>query len=324
MCAPMLNLFPERIPLNMDTSVILNQMIILFIMIFIGYFLFKAGIITPEFNRLLTKLILNLTMPCLILNSVLQSSGDRNYKTVLLVFGIAIAMYIILPIISTIIIKLFHFPKPQQELYIFMMIFSNVGFMGFPLIAAVYGDGAVFYTAIFNIIFNLSSFTFGIWLISHGTSIKITFTVKRLLTPGVIFSLLAIVLYFLNINLPQVIVSPINSIGAMTTPLAMLVIGSTLATMKIRDIFNDWHVYPFALIKQIMLPFLLYPVIHYFITDDLILGITFIMLLVPVANTSVLFATEYGNDEQLAAKNVFITTLLSVITVPLMVYLCMK
>ncbi|MCW5336067.1 AEC family transporter, partial [Pseudomonas aeruginosa] len=109
----------------------------------------------------------------------------------------------------------------------------------------------------------------------------------------------------------------------LTTPLAMLLMGATLAAMNVKEIFNDWRVYPYAVIKQLGLPLLMWPLLKWVIKDPFILGITFLLAAMPVANMSVLFATEYHRDEKLAAKNVFITTLLSIITVPMVIYICM-
>ena len=102
----------------------------------------------------------------------------------------------------------------------------------------------------------------------------------------------------------------------------MILIGATLATMNFRAIFNDWHVYPFAAVRQIVLPLIFWPILSFFIRDTFILSVVYILLLLPIANTSVLFATEYDGNEQLAAKSVFITTVLAIVTVPLMLMIC--
>ena len=118
-------------------------------------------------------------------------------------------------------------------------------------------------------------------------------------------SVLAIVVYFLNLDFPQDIRSVVSSVGAITTPLAMILIGANLAAMELKSIFNDWHVYVYSVVKLC-------------VPDEFILNIIYILLLMPVANTSVLFATEFGGNEHLAAKTVFITTVMSIVTVPLL------
>ena len=149
------------------------------------------------------------------------------------------------------------------------------------------------------------------------------FKLKNLLSPGVSISVMSIVVYFMNIPFPQDIRAVVSSVGGITTPLAMILIGATLATMELKSIFSDWHVYFYSLVKQVFVPLLLWPVLKLCISDEFILSVVYILILMPVANTSVLFATEYGGDEKLAAKTVFITTVMSIVTVPLLLMICM-
>jgi hypothetical protein len=288
-----------------------------------GYLLYKIKIFNTEVNQKLTKLLLNVSMPALIISSVLEQTERPPVNEVLMVFAVAVAMYVVLPIISIILVKLMRVPKEQQGLYMFMNTFSNVGFMGFPIISALYGEKGVFYAAIINIIFNLSVFTYGIIMVHYASGEKANLSWKKLLSPGILCSLFAILVYALNIKLPTPVSDAVSTLGGLTTPLAMLIIGSTLATMDIKSVFNDGRVYVFSIIKQLILPILLFYVAKLLIHNEYILGITFIMLLMPVANTGLLFATEYGRDEKLAAKTVFITTVMSLITIPLGIWICM-
>ena len=212
-------------------------------------------------------------------------------------------------------------PLPQQGLYIFMTVFSNIGFMGFPVMKAIFGNDAVFYTAIFNMLFNLLVFSVGTGIMGYGTGKKMKFNPKDLLSPGVVASLVALVIYMGKIQFPDVISSTVTMIGDITTPIAMLIIGSTLANIPLKEVFSELRIYPYTVIKQVIIPVLAYPILRLFIQDPLILGVTLIMISMPVANSAVLFATEYDGDVSLAAKAVFMTTLLSIVTIPFIVAL---
>lgn len=297
------------------------QMIQLFLVISIGYILFKIKILDVDFNKKLTTLLLSVTTPALIVSSVLTTTDYLPIKDILFVFLVGIIIYIALPIIGFIIVKIMRVPMPQQGLYIFMTVFSNIGFMGFPVMKAIFGNDAIFYTAIFNMIFNLLVFTVGTGIMGYGTDRKTKINPKDLLSPGVVASLIALLIYFVQLKFPDVIVSTVTMIGDITTPMAMLIIGSTLANIPIKEVFGELRLYPYTLIKQVILPILAYPILSLFIKDSLILGVTLIMISMPVANTAVLFATEYDGDVSLAAKSVFMTTLLSIITIPLIVAL---
>ena len=308
----------------MDIQVIINQLMILFLVILVGFILFKVKIMTVEFNKLLTRLLLDITLPAMILASVMEQTQRPEMKTVLTVLAIAFALYfVVLPLISVVLVKVLRIPKAEQGLYIFMNIFSNIGFMGFPMIDAIYGSDAVFYAAIFNLIFNLCIYMLGVPIMRYGTGQKTEFNAKSLLTPGIILSLTAIVIYFFNIPCHKVLADAVDMIGSITSPVAMLLIGATLARMDINAVFTEWRIYPFSLIKQILIPLLLWFPLKWLVHDELILGISLIMISMPIANTAVLFATEYDGNEMLAAKTVFITTVMSIGTIPLVIGLCM-
>lgn len=305
----------------MDIQVVLMQMIQLFLVIGLGYFLFKMKILDVELNKRLTTLLLTVTTPALIISSVLSTTEYLLFTDILFVFLVGIIVYIVLPILGFILVKIMRIPLPQQGLYIFMTVFSNIGFMGFPVMKAIFGNDAVFYTAIFNMLFNLLVFSVGTGIMGYGTGRKMKFNPKDLLSPGVIASLVALVIYMAKIQFPDVISSTVTMIGDITTPIAMLIIGSTLANIPLKEVFSELRIYPYTLIKQVIIPILAYPILRLFIQDPLILGVTLIMISMPVANSAVLFATEYDGDVSLAAKAVFMTTLLSIVTIPLIVAL---
>lgn len=307
----------------MEIEIILHQMLQLFIIMFLGYVLHKVKLIDHDFIKKLTKLLLNVTLPATIFSSVLQQESERDMGAVGEVFLIGVAVYVVLPVVSLLAVKLMRLPKKDRSLYAFMMTYSNIGFMGFPLMDALYGQTAVFYAAIINIIFNISVFTCGVLMMNAGKdggNTKLKW--RNLLSPGVSVSTLSVAVYLLNISFPEDIKSVVSSVGNITTPLAMILIGATLATMDVKSIFNDWHVYFYSAVKQIVIPLLFWPALKFLIHDPFILAVVFILILMPVANTSVLFATEYDGDEKLAAKTIFITTVMSIVTVPLLLMIC--
>lgn len=306
----------------MDIIVIFNQMIILFLMMLLGFILFKVDIMDPGFNKRLTKILLNVSVPCMILSSVLEQTGERDISAVLTIFVIAVATYLVLPVIAYLMLYLFRVPKKDKGIYMIMTVYSNVGFMGFPVIQALLGLTAVFYAAIFNVVFNLSIYTIGIVMVHMGRTEKAPLRFKTLLSPGILLSVLAIIVYFLNIDAPYVISRTLSSVGALTVPLAMMIIGATLATMNFKELFDDLRIYPYILFRQIILPLIGFVILKMTVKDTFILGISAVLLMMPVANTAVLYANEYGCDEKLAAKAVFLSTLISVITIPLLVSIC--
>lgn len=301
----------------MDIYVLVAQMIQLFLVIFCGYGLFKLGVLTPEVDSHLTKLVLNVTLPLLILNSVLTQTESNNSARMFTVFIASAVVYVLLPLVSFAAVRLLRLPQNQQGVYAFMNTYSNVGFMGFPLITTLYGEQALLYATVLNILFNLSAYSIGVWMMHYGSRQKGLLNPKAILNPGMVGSILALFLYFFPVQVPAPVSGAIGSIGGLTSPLAMLLIGATLAGVPFREMFNDWKIYLFMVLKQIILPLLLWPLLCLTISDAYIRGIIFVLLSMPVGNTVVLFATQYQKDQTLATKGVFVTTLFSLVTIPL-------
>ncbi len=312
-----------------DITVLVNQLIQLFFIICIGYLVFKIGILNENVNKHINSLVINVTMPLMIISSVLSISDRPDASIIVSLFSVSIGFFILMPVLAFIIVKIMfqtmHIVKARQGAYMFMMIFSNVGFMGMPILLAACGkDGptAVFYAAVLNIFFNLAVFTYGVIIIGYGSAVEATLKVKDLLSPGILSSVIAIIIYALNIHFPSTIENVFDTVGDLTSPLAMILVGSTLASMKLREVFNEWRIYVFTIIKQFILPILLYPVFRFCISDDLLFNVMFIEFLMPIANIALMLATEHGLDYKFVSKTIFISTLLSLVTIPLVLYLC--
>lgn len=312
-----------------DITVLVNQLIQLFLIICIGYLVFKIGILNETVNKHINSLVINVTMPLMIISSVLTMNDRPDASIIASLFAVSIGFFIIMPVLAFLIVKIMlktmHIVKARQGVYMFMLIFSNVGFMGMPILNAACGeDGptAVFYAAVLNIFFNLAVFTYGVIIIGYGDTIKTTLRFKDLLSPGILSSVIAIIIYAFNIHFPSTIENVFDTVGDLTSPLAMILVGSTLASMKLKEVFNEWRVYVFAVIKQFILPVLLYPVFRFCISDDLLFNAMFIEFLMPIANIALMLATEHRLDYKFVSKTIFISTLMSLFSIPLVLYLC--
>lgn len=302
----------------MEISVLINQLIQLFILMGVGYFVYKIKIMDADFNKKLTNFVLKVTLPCMIIASVFNSSNDGDHSRILVSFIVAIIMYLLLPVVGIIVAKLIRCEKDDTGIYVFMTVYSNASFMGFPVIESVLGSEALLYAAIFCMIFNITCFSIGIKEINYPEKSEKKMKVKDiLLHPGVFSAVIALVLYFINPTLPDLITGPITSVGKLTSVLAMILMGASLAKIPVKSVFNDIRPYIFIIIKQVIIPIILWPLLKACIKDMTVLGVTMIMLAMPIANMVVMFAIEYDRDEELAAKNVFLSTLFSIVLLPL-------
>ena len=303
----------------MNIGVIINQMLVLFIVMIIGYIANKKNILDVNMNKKLSSLLLNITAPALILSSVVNKSSKGDPKLVLEVFILSIILYAILPLIGIFLAKILRVSKEDENLYQFMTIFANIGYMGFPVIESIFGSSAVFFVAIINLVFNVFCFSYGIYLISESN--ELSFDIKTLINPGIIVSIIAIIIYITNIEVSPIIKEVTYMVGGITTPLSMMLIGSSLAQIPIKEVFLEKKLYPYTFIKQIIIPIIFFLVLKSFVTNELILGIIIVISAMPVGTITIMFCNEYEGNINLASKSIFITTLFSVVTIPVLVYM---
>ena len=306
----------------MDMSVIINQMIILFILMGIGFSIVKLGLLEDNFNKSLSTFIINVSMPALIISSVVGSKPPQNKFLVLLLFGLACLSYFFVPFIGWISCYLLSIPKNNHTTFIYMMTFSNTAFIGFPVIQSIFGEESIFYTAILNLAFNLFNYSLGISLMS-GSGLS-NFKIKKLCNPGIFAAILALAIYFLQLSFPAPITGSLRMLGSTTSPLAMIVIGMNLAKIPLKSVFTNLRLYPFALIKLIGLPLLAYPLIQLFVKDTLVKGVLVISLAMPVATSTILFANEFNKDTSEITRCISLTTLLSMASIPFIAFILFR
>jgi len=294
-------------------------MLVLFGTIAVGYLAGKLRIVGPDFNRSLSGLIINFCASALIINSVIGTERVLSNAQVLALTGIAVLSYAVLILIAQFLPRLLGVKKADWGVWRFMTIFSNVGFMGFPVVQAIYGAEAVFFAAIFQIPFNLLCFTYGARLIGGDKLGPIR--AKQFLNPMVIATTLAYVLYLVGWRAPKVLVDFTGFVGSITSPGAMIVLGVSLASVSLKSLFTDWRVYVLSALKLVVIPVATFFALKGFVTNELMLGITVIIMAMPAATNATILAARYDGDQVTAAKGVFVSTLLSVGTIPLLMWL---
>ena len=302
----------------MDIQVIINQMVILFLVMIVGYIANKVKILDKELNQKLSSLVLNVTSPALILYSV-SEPVEVDLNTVLQIFLLSVAVYVVLPFIGIFFARILKVAKEDRNLYQFMTIFSNIGFMGYPVIQAIFGKEALFFASICNLVFNILCYSYGVFLISGAG--KVSFDYKKLINPGIIFSIIAVVIYLTKWQMPVIIGETSDLVGSITTPLAMMIIGSSLAEIPIKEVVSDIRIYIYTIIKQIIMPILFWWVLKFIVHDAMVLGVLVVLIAMPVGTIAIMFCNQFGGNTSLASKSIFITTLASVFTIPTLVYL---
>ncbi len=288
------------------------QIMSLFLIMVIGYIINKRGILDDVANVRLTKLVINISMPAQIIKAFVSNQGIVSNKEVLMVFRISFLMYFVYAIIGVLFLFVTRVSKEQRGTYLFMTMFGNCGFMGFPVVVAMLGEEALIYAVIFNVVFNLLVYSVGILMIGKG------FDAKKLINMPLMASLLSIVLYFANIKLPVPVMNCLDTLGNVTTPVAMLLLGSVIAGMNIKELFDEWRVYLFTIVKLAVLPAVSIFLINRLpIQSDLIVGCMILLSAMPVATNTTMLALEYNGDVKLSSKGIFFTTVLCMISIPI-------
>lgn len=295
-------------------------MVALFLMMLIGYYCGKKEVLNETTSKNISWLVVNVANVAMIINSGVSNSRDEIApKNLALVSGLAVLVYAVLLLLAWLLPILLKIKKEEQGTYRAMLVFSNIGFMGLPLLSAIAEKEAVLYAAIFIFIFNVLIYTYGIFAMASPADAehKNSFQWKKLCNPGVISCILALILFFLNVKLPSFANTTLSSLSSLTGPLSMLVIGRSFMDFRIVDLFKDVKLVFFSLIKLLVIPVIGLFVIKSFIGDATILNVALVMLATPVASMVAMMAQQYDGNISLASRGVALSTLLSVVTLPI-------
>lgn len=302
----------------MDIMVVFQTMLKLFLLLILGFVLFKCHIFDEYTNKKISALIVNVASPMLIISSIAGVEGS-NKSIVFLMIGAGILMYIGFIILGKIINRIFPFPKKDWPVYECMVVFANTGFMGYPVLLDVFGQEAVFYASLIHMAFNFFVYTYAIICLTKGDDSEFKLNFKQLLTPGIILIFVGIFIYLFDIQLPSVLMDTINSVGSLTAPLSMMMIGSSLAVYPIKDSFTDWRSYVFAFVRLMIVPFVTMIMCRLLHIDAYYANITIITNAMPVGSMVLMLATQYNANVKIVTRNIIVSTLLSVITIPIVV-----
>lgn len=295
---------------------VVAKVAVILILIVVGYLTTKKGMLTDRGTGEITSLLLKIVTPCVIVNSFIGSSSGLG--------GYDMLMAVVLPAVWTAIaigISLLVFRKEtpeRQKVLRFAIIFSNTGFMGIPLVQGIVGDTGVIYASFGVVVFNVVCWTYGYSMMSGGARLNLK---TLLLNPGVIGLAFGLPIYFFQIHLPQVLAEPLAALAALNTPLAMLVIGSYIAKVDVHSFVSDRNVYKVSFLRLVAAPALYLLVLALARPNEELFVSSMIQAAAPVAANAVLFAVQYKRDSALASKLVAVSTVLSVLTIPLMTVL---
>lgn len=309
----------------MYVEILIKKLLVLLIPIIIGYYCRKINLFHERANIAFSKLMTEVSMPCLIFFSIAaqENVGSKYDSLIILALAfVSLGAFIIVAIFSD---KLYGANKDEIGIIKFITVFNNCSFMGLPILVAVLNKVGVFYIAIFNIANSLLVFTIGLYYIGLSAKNMARFSFKMLINSGNIATIIALLLYYLDIKPFSIISETTNMLGSMTTPLSMIVLGVSLSEMNIKEIITEYKLYIFAIVKMLIMPTLLLFGLKFagLNNHNLLLGISLISAM-PGASITVTLANQYDCNPHLASKYMFISTILSLITIPAFVFIADK
>ena len=368
--------------------VMLQQMIVMLLMMAVGYLCYRRQILTEEVSRKVSAIVVNVANPCMILSSALTDQQMQG-KELVQTFAIVVMMYAFLLAMAQLLPRILCIQKESRGAYAAMTVFANIGFMGFPVLAAMYGNGALLYGAVFQIPFNILIYTYGVAVLTRkqGACVKAEVDVKaepdvkaevdvkaepdvkaemdvkaesngktgkrqdtqgitaavneksenkqsnneqqgklqgtleivkKIFNIGVIACITAMLLYFLQAPVPSFLQAFITNLGNLTAPLSMMIIGASLAQMPLKELFLDKKLLLFSLVKLLLLPAVWMIMVNRVAEQEILRGVCLVMMATPAGSMTAMLAQQYGGDYETASRGVALTTVLSVITMPLL------
>ena len=297
-------------------------MITLFVIVVVGYAAGKMNYMGGEFDRKLSSLVINWTCPALILSSAMTGElPDRRY--ILPLLGISVFTYVVLTAAAWGLSRVLTKRSENRGILSFAMVFGNVGFMGYPVVASIFGQQAVFYAAVLNVVNTFAVFTIGTMMITGGQGAdRERFSKKVLYSTPMISAYLSMLIVALGVDyIPGYVSQPLTMIGNITVPAALLIIGSSMSQLPLRALLGTPVVYVTTLLRLCLLPVGVHFLCLALGFDPYVTSINTVVIAMPVATYGTILCLKYNRDTTLIAELTFITTLLSMITIPLLVLL---
>lgn len=304
----------------------LTQISIFLILICVGILTVKCKILDAHSMEAISKLVMRISLPSYIFINAISSATRQSLIDSLIIVPIAVVLYLLLTAVSMLIERVFHLQGNRKKVYRASLIFGNIGFMGIPLVAALYPDTALLYVSIFTIVDQLFFWTYGVLLTQPESEEmqKISLTnLKNLLSPPLLAIILAIIFIIAGIHIPEVCASALTVIGNTSMPLALIYIGGVLFTCDIRPVLKCGELYLGVLVKMVILPVICYLVMTSArIPYDMAGTIAFIVAL-PGIEIVPMLAKANGSDGDYAVCAVMMTTIFCILTLPI-VSLCIS
>lgn len=297
---------------------LISQLVVIMLLAGAGYLARKLDIINQKVQLGLSAIVLNIAIPCSILSSANKPYDPAHLGSILGIVIGAVIYYVGCILIFTLLTKVIRLPKAQGTIFTLLAMFANVAFIGYPIISIFLPDSGVFFASFYVLVFNVFFFTYATAKTSG----------KAKLSPAAIFgnintiaAALMIVLYVVQVRLPAPLQTTLELLGNLATPLSMLVIGSMLATIKIRQLFATPLLYLLSFLRLLLIPLITFGALKLLGISGTVATVLLIMSALPSASMTVMVAEQNKFEPEFATKGVLLSTILFVFTLPVVAVL---
>ncbi len=303
-----------------NSLIILQKLVVLFCFIFVGYYAFKRSWVTKDGSAQVSRLVVNVFNPALVLATAVCNTKRPSVEFLVQNIILMLIFYLGLILVSPIVARILRVEKQNYDIFTIMMTFANTGFMGIPLVASIYGQNSTIYVSFYVLGFNFLFYTYALFLFRKKAGDSSRFSIKDLINPGTVTGLLAILALIFPISYPVIVTDILSSASDFCIALAMLVTGFSLAQVEFSKIFSDLKLYAFTIIRMIIIPMLAvvaFRILPVNMVHTSLAGIMVIMFTMPNGSLPVIACQDYGVDGDLCSRAYALTTLLSIVTIPI-------
>ncbi len=294
-------------------------MLTLLFAVCVGYFAHKVGRMGGEFDPKFTRLLMQIIMPIFMISKVTNADDLPAGPDIVKILLASLLFYALCFGSGWIVAKLLRPPEGDFGAYQYSLSFPNTGFLGLPVVTAIYGGAAVITLVVFNMPAALLNFSLGPIMISNGKPAGHKFTVKDVISPATVAALVSLVLMIFRVHIGGRVGEALSFVGGIMVPASLLVLGSSLANIPIKKIGGTPRLWVIVIVKLILSPIVmlfLSRLLHFSVP---LTRVAVMMSAMPAGTNGTLFAMQYGGNSELAAQATLITTVLSIITIPLFV-----
>ncbi len=310
----------------MEINIVITQIAILAVVVVIGAIAAKLKVFTGDSKDVLSKVIFNISLPLMLFTNFFRLEATprliANSLTVLAISGLVIFFLLLIGWLAS---RIFKLQGAEAAVFKTHSMFGNTIFLGFPLITALYGFEGLLYASMYQLISSIIMWTVGVIVLSHGNGISWKKSLLKVVNPNTIATLIGLTFFLLSIKIPNIILKPMTELGAANTWLSMLYIGAMLVFSNVGGMLRKKSLYIISLNRLVIGPALLISLFYLigsvagFAPDKLVTSVIILEASMPCMATVVIMAKEFGSDDSLAVGNVFVSTIFSILTLPIVV-----